>query len=635
MLGRVTALAAAVLLALPAMALGATIDVEIRTDELTNNGDCSLREAAEAANLDNAAMQTEAGCTAGTGADAIDLDAGPDYPLTAALGGDLELTDPDGVTILGEGRATTVVDGMAANDRILEVISGQLTLNSTTIRNGTADAGGGGGILANGNPIALLAAGVVNNTQSSTTAGGGGISLADEATLTASGDTAINDNVSTGFGGGIYKVDDGNVTLNADVNVDGNDAVGRGGGIYLLGTNATLTLNGASVSNNDLTENASSLAIGSAIHSTNGTGFNFTNAQINGNDAVADTAIAAIEISSDSASTIESSTISGNTVTGQDNAVSGLIGAAAMRFNVSPGVTISNSTISQNMTIGGDNEDFSAGAGILTISPLKITGSTIASNTLGGTASSHFGAGLYVDFGPNAPTEILNSTFTGNVAPSAGGAIHVQQNNQLTIVQSTFSGNTSPQGQAINTQGAPTGGGVTLRGTIIDDGTGACSFGVPSGLIANSFNVDAGTSCIGMTDDTDFESTDAALGVLTDNGGQTHTMRLLGPAVLFNGAGTCTQLDGTTPLTVDQRGFTRPSEGACEPGAYERFICNGAELMQPGSFPGCPSTQPPSAAPQTPVSAPAAPKKKKCKKKRKKRGASAAAKKCKKKKRRK
>ena len=589
--------------ALPASASGAMIEVEIRTDEFNSNGDCSLREAAQAANVDGVG-QTEAGCIAGTGADIIDLDAGAPYTLSIPFDanvpdiddGDLELTDPDGVTVLGEGRATTTVDRVGAvnPDRILEVTAGGLTLNSATVRDGIVSlAAGGGGILANGDvDVALVDAGVTNNIQFSSAGGGGGIALTDEASLTASGDSVINDNLSAGTGGGIFKDDDGDITLNPGVNVDDNDASGSGGGIHVTGgTSTTLTIDGASVSNNFLAEDATSFALGSAIN-FGGTTFDITDAEIISNDSIGDRAIAALDMFSNNASTIDSSTISQNTVTGQDDADGDVFGPAAIRFIANPGVTISDSTISQNTVTGADSQDIPNGAGVYPLGPFTLTGSTIASNSLSGTASFLIGAGLYIEDDVFGAAKILNSTFTANSAPSAGGAINLQGGGNLTIAQSTFSGNISPQGPALNIQNNPSTT-LTLRGSIFDDGANGCQV-IPSIIAfqANSFNIDAGTSCVDTVDDTDFENTDAQLGPLADNGGPTETMRLIGPANLFNAGGSCKQIDGVTNLLVDQRGAPRPSEGACEPGAYERFICNGVEVMQPGPIPACPGSNP-------------------------------------------
>jgi len=89
--------------ALPGPALAATITVNTFTDELNADGDCSLREAVVAANT-NAAVDS---CTAGSGADTINLQTG-NYALMlagsedAAANGDLDLIGT--VTIAGVKR---------------------------------------------------------------------------------------------------------------------------------------------------------------------------------------------------------------------------------------------------------------------------------------------------------------------------------------------------------------------------------------------------------------------------------------------------------------------------------------------------------------------------------------------------
>src|SRR5688500_4402324 len=61
------------------VARAATIDVNTTTDEINADGDCSLREAIRAANLD----QVVDACAAGSGADTLRLPAGI-YALTIA-----------------------------------------------------------------------------------------------------------------------------------------------------------------------------------------------------------------------------------------------------------------------------------------------------------------------------------------------------------------------------------------------------------------------------------------------------------------------------------------------------------------------------------------------------------------------
>src|SRR3954463_8561701 len=68
----VLSLAGAVALALPAGASGASIPVTIKGDTVADDGQCSLREAVQAANTNTANL----GCPTGNGTDTITLGTG-------------------------------------------------------------------------------------------------------------------------------------------------------------------------------------------------------------------------------------------------------------------------------------------------------------------------------------------------------------------------------------------------------------------------------------------------------------------------------------------------------------------------------------------------------------------------------
>jgi CSLREA domain-containing protein len=664
-------LIAAALLAAPVSAGAAVVTPNTVTDEYDAapppGSACSLREAIKSADGDS----DFGGCTHTGGA--YNFDPGSDtvrvptgvYTLTLTgsdeSGGDLNTAST--MSIEAAPGAAVTIDANDAHRVLFASINGvTLTLRGLTLTGGAAgpstnggaifsssgtglvisdstitdnSAGSsGGGIAANG-PTSLTDTTISANQA---TQGGAGVALSSNGSLTASGATHIDGNTSGSTGGGISKTNDGDVTLNSGVTVDGNSAVGFGGGIYISGDATALTLDGASVSDNDLSEDTGlGIATGSGIYYLGADGVDIAGSEISGNDSVGDRAGPALTVSFSTAPiSIDSTTIGGNTATGQDDADEDSLGPAGIFVNgdaITGGATITDSTVSANSVIGADLQDAIIGGGIYPLVPLTIERSSVALNTIaGGAASSRSGAGLFVEL---APVDVLNSTFSGNNAGGGiGGAIELQVTGNLSIGQSTFSGNTAAQGSAINTQGAPVGSStLTLLGSIFTEGATACSFGVGQTVVADSFNVDAGTSCVGAPDDSDFENTLASLSGLADNGGPTETMSLLGPPSLFNAGGDCTQLDGTTPLLVDQRGAPRPSEGACEPGAYERFFCGGVLFNGPGQIvcPPPPSTGGGggSAAPSPPGSAT----KKKCKKKRKKHHAAAAKKKkCKKKK---
>ena len=142
-------LAASLASALPLPAVAATIVVSTRADDVTVNGNCTLREAVIAANSD---APVDA-CPAGSGADTVVLRAGA-YQLTrlgngedASQSGDLDVRSR--LTIRGAGASVTNIeagpsDDRLLRDRVLHVSGvGSLTLSGVTIRGGYCAAGGG------------------------------------------------------------------------------------------------------------------------------------------------------------------------------------------------------------------------------------------------------------------------------------------------------------------------------------------------------------------------------------------------------------------------------------------------------------------------------------------------------------
>jgi CSLREA domain-containing protein len=234
--------------------LATTINVNTTTDELSVDGNCSLREAIQAANTDTAVDA----CTAGSGADTIVVPAGtytlsiPGAEEDANLTGDLDITSD--LTING---ASTIIQACDSSggpctgiDRVFHIVSieashSTVTISGVTIRNGsitsgdTANRGDGGGILNDGTLI------LTNSTVSGSTAGNGGGILnrpGGTATLTnstVSGNTAI-------YSGGIFNY--GTLTL-TNSTVSGNTASdANAGGIF--NRSGTLTLTNSTVSGN-------------------------------------------------------------------------------------------------------------------------------------------------------------------------------------------------------------------------------------------------------------------------------------------------------------------------------------------------------------------------------------------------
>jgi CSLREA domain-containing protein len=220
------------------------ITVNTTSDDLNSDGDCSLREAIRAANLD---MAVDA-CPAGSGADTITLPAG-NYVLAlaganenAALTGDLDITED--LTITGAGATSTGIDANSL-DRVFHITGANTTqISGMTIQDGSA--AWGGGIFIEGGVLTLTSSRIRNNMADNF---GGGISVEFNGTLTLTNSRVEN---NTGLGGGGVDVTSGATALINNSTVSGNtatDPASGGGGIFNGGTmtivNSTLSGNSA------------------------------------------------------------------------------------------------------------------------------------------------------------------------------------------------------------------------------------------------------------------------------------------------------------------------------------------------------------------------------------------------------
>jgi hypothetical protein len=233
------------------------------------------------------------------------------------------------------------LDG-ASSGTVLSVDFGTtVTLNNLTIRNGTGTDFSG---------VFVVGGGIDNN-----------------GTLTLNGSTVTGNSANatapeTGFGGGIVNV--GTMVLNRSM-VSDNTASESGGGIFNFGffANASLTLNGSTVSNNSTSTDGCQGCGGGAIYDGANSGLQ-------------------------SVVTINQSTLSGNR--SLPNGTGGAI-------NTGGPVTINGSTIQ-------DNHAF-VGGGIFTNSALTINKS-VASDNRGALAGA---IAVYAN-----TTTVANSTFTNN-----------------------------------------------------------------------------------------------------------------------------------------------------------------------------------------------------------------------------
>jgi uncharacterized repeat protein (TIGR01451 family)/CSLREA domain-containing protein len=228
------ALLAVLALAAPApqVAHAATINVTTTDDELNTDGDCSLREAIEAANTD-AVVDA---CTAGSsGMDTIYVPAGT-YTLSltgsgenANQTGDLDVLDD--LTIVGDGADSTIIDADGI-DRVLHVVPDDPTLDIIYLDISGVTVTGGALTAANGLCFEYFTSMV----------GGGGICTGGLATVLTVADSTITGNLvtagsSVSGGGGVMAV--GYVGL-GDSTVSNNSVTGEytgmGGGLFTLGS---------------------------------------------------------------------------------------------------------------------------------------------------------------------------------------------------------------------------------------------------------------------------------------------------------------------------------------------------------------------------------------------------------------
>jgi len=202
-----------------APASAATITVTTTADELNGDGDCSLREAVQAANTDAAADA----CPAGGGADIIVIPAGT-YELTSQL----VLDDVEGVTLQGAGAASTILSGGDAT-RLVDVAAGGLVAEDLTFTAGAAGTENGGAIRSAGAASVVIASSVFDGNQArngGAVATGSGALEVDDSTFREN--RAFLDELNGN--GGAISAEGGSVEIRTST-FDANTAANVGGAV--------------------------------------------------------------------------------------------------------------------------------------------------------------------------------------------------------------------------------------------------------------------------------------------------------------------------------------------------------------------------------------------------------------------
>jgi uncharacterized repeat protein (TIGR02543 family) len=191
---------------------------------------------------------------------------------------------------------------------------------------------------------------------------------------------------------------------------------------------------------------------------------------------------------------------------------------------------------------------------------------------------------------------VINSTFSGNHAGEAGnggtgswggygGGIDNYTSGSLTLVNTTISGNYTGSYRGYG-GGVNNFGNLRFRHTIIANNTTSkdgpdCS--TMTALHSYGYNLVENTTFCSIDNDGgagtlagNIYGQDPQLGSLGDYGGPTltHKPQASSPVVDAGDPAGCTDLGGD-PITVDQRGYTRPQDGGtgnsyCDIGSVER-----------------------------------------------------------------
>jgi hypothetical protein len=328
-------------------------------------GQCTLRDAIQAANTDLAVQ----GCAAGSGADVIT------FAVTGTILLASQINIYSNITITGPGAANLTITPSGGSNRSLFISSGTVAITDTTFANANTDTAGG--------QIELK--GTIGSTA-----------------LTLTNDV-FNNNINGQRGGALFLYNGGAINI-TNCTFTGNQAGSRGGAakLYHVGpvtiSNSTFTGNSAGPSGGR----------GGAMHIYKSTNVTITQSTISGNTADRGGGLFFYKTTG---VTVSQSTISGNT--------GGFAGGAIQFYKTYGSTTISDSTISGNTT----NSGVAYGAAVwLYTSAVTITNSTINGNSTSGPNSG--GIGVHDGSTLNLVSSIVANSTGGNTFDLArfGGA---------------------------------------------------------------------------------------------------------------------------------------------------------------------------------------------------------------------
>ncbi len=526
-----------------------TIAVDSLIDDVSNDGECSLREAIQNAN-DTVDGQPHKDCSPGVPnvEDTIEFSVEGVIVLTGQLPAvvdDLVIDGGDGIRIDGDGRGIFRVElGASLRLEQLELIGGE--------------AGSGGAVSVQSGSLEVSESLLANNQAQI----GGGAIYVNDGTLDVQGSHFVGNRAISG--GAIYILD-GTASVSNSL-FQANEASDGGGGIISI-------LAPLSVLGGEFNENSAAFAGGAIIVQSPLT---IQDTDFHANTAETGGALFAIE-----GSGIQ---IDGASFT--NNSASEFAGGAIT--SLVP-LQVSASSFQGNTAPRGGAIDHA------------LANAAVSSSFFADNMATTLGGAVHLGTADSAIAVLRNSTFTQNEAQS-GGAVYLVQGS-ANLVESTFSLNSATTGGAVYNMGtldvlnstisANGGGGLyneadaTVRNVTFAGNIGAGVGGILSApsatlYIANTAFArgDFGSNCeldgtvsgpagSNLSDDdscpTDLfaQVDDMMLGPLADNGGPTltHLPDPMSPAVDSGDDAAC-------PI-MDQRGESRPALSGCDVGSVE------------------------------------------------------------------
>jgi hypothetical protein len=468
--------------------------------------------------------------------------------------GSLEAT-ANTVTVLGAGRANTVVSAGGANRDLFVGAGTTLTVEGMTFSGGNAGNTGYGGGIESAGTLTVKHSAITGNRATA----GGGLSNAG-GTLVIS-HSQVTDNEALYYGGaglnngGVRNVP-GSVTIAHSAFVD--NFGGGDGGAILNGQNghpATASTPAVApeqgrglpgqagptglvltVKDSTFTDNRSGNA-GGAV-SNDGGAFSITRSTLDSNSA--GRAVGGAISSGYGSLSVSLSTLDHN---------SACYGGGIELFNLGTfAATITQSTISNNFGCVGGGLDASGA--------VAVTGTTFSDNHATGS-----GAAMQVE--GSSSFSLSDSTVSDNTAASGDAAVETYACSSGTVSFVTFAHNSTALGISCHD--------VSMTGTILAGSTDGANCVGAAPVETTGYNLDSGTSCaLGLS--SDLTSTDPRLGSLGFNGGPTMTMALKAGSRAIDHGGTAS----TGCPVADQRGVPRPQGPSCDIGAFEKQVAGAS-----------------------------------------------------------